>query len=109
MMTITLFALLGDDIKLAFFTQKDDNVFNWLCVACMILFTIEIVLTTIAKPRSYLGSFLFWLDVVSTVSLLVDLTWVMDYLTGIPEQGGDMIQMARLGRTARMGSKAGRI
>ena len=90
MMFITLFALLGDDIKLACFTKEADEAFNWICLACMTLFTVEIILTCIAKPRSYCKSFLFWLDIVSTISLLADLTWIMDEITGIG-QSGDMI------------------
>lgn len=47
----------------------------------MALFAIELVLTSIAKP-DYFNSFYFWLDVVSTLSLLTDIGWVWDELVG---------------------------
>ena len=47
----------------------------------MALFAIELVLTSIAKP-DYFNSFYYWLDVVSTLSLLTDIGWVWDELVG---------------------------
>ena len=52
----------------------------------------------------YWLGFFFILDVVSTITLLLDLTWVNDALAG----NGDSSSL-RSGRTARIGAKAARM
>ena len=47
----------------------------------MILFFIEIVLSSIAK-EDYFNSFYFWLDLISTVSLITDIGWIWDEIIG---------------------------
>jgi len=43
----------------------------------MALFTIELGLSSFAQEE-YFGSFFFWLDLISTVSLLTDIEQFMD-------------------------------
>lgn len=43
------------------------------------MFTIEIILSIICK-KGYFNSFFFWLDLISTITLILDLTWVSDKL-----------------------------
>ena len=50
----------------------------------MFAFTFEIIFSSIAKPK-YFNGFFFWLDVISTLSLLLDIGWVTSALFG----GGD--------------------
>lgn len=45
------------------------------------------------------------MDVISTLSLLLDLTWVSDVVVG----DGEDLDKLRSGRTARIGAKAGRV
>ena len=48
MTIVTLYALFGDDIKLAFFTKPADEVFNIITTIALGLFTIEITLNAIS-------------------------------------------------------------
>ena len=74
-MTIsTVFALFGDDIRLASAPAAADNSFSNVSFAVLILYTVELLLNVLAKPN-YLWSFYFWLDLVSTASLIVDVGW----------------------------------
>ncbi len=59
-------------------------------------------------------SFYFWLDIISTVSLLIDLTWVFDSLVDendseSTEVPGSFRIISKTGRGARLGSRAGRL
>ena len=81
MTIITLYALFGDDIRLLAFTKTADDAFYVITSACLGFFTIEIVLASIAKDDYFL-SFYFWLDVISTLSLITDIGWVWDEIVG---------------------------
>ena len=75
------------------------------------LFTIEIVVHSLAQPN-YFNSFFFWLDFVSTCSLIMDIGWFWDNVVGTTDTvdtAEQASQLARAGRGARLGSKAGRI
>lgn len=105
-LVLTLFALLGDDIRLMFTDKSFDTVYSALTVVCIVAFSIEIVVNSIGKD-DYLFGFFFILDIVSTGTLLLDLDWVSTALFGDGES--DDLDQTRSGRTARVGSKAGRV
>ena len=56
-------------------------VFYVLTIISMSLFMIELILGSIAKEDYFLG-FYFWLDLVSTVSLIFDIGWFWDAILG---------------------------
>ena len=72
MFLITIYALIGDDIRLLAFSKDADEVFMWLNIVTLTLFTIELILSSIGA-KGYLGSFFFWLDLLSTVSIITDI------------------------------------
>jgi hypothetical protein len=72
MTIITIYALIGEDIKLISCTKKCDAVFSNFNILAMALFGIELVLNSIAVTDYFLG-FYFWLDFVSTLSILMDI------------------------------------
>ncbi len=57
-------------------TDKDGDLVFWvLNIVAMLAFTLEIVVASLVKP-DYFNGFFFWLDVISTLSLLLDIGWV---------------------------------
>lgn len=112
MTIVTIYALFGDDIRLAFFTKEADDVFFAMTFVSMILFFVELVLSSIAK-EDYFNSFYFWLDLVSTISLITDIGWIWDEIIGTTDYQASSAEqassLARAGRGARIGTKAGRI
>ena len=111
MTVLTIYALFGDDIRLAATDKDSDNVFYSLSVVCLFFFTLEIVLGCVAK-EGYLLSFFFWLDVIATLSLIPDIGWIWDEIIGESASGNDATQaskIARAGRASRAGTRAGRI
>ena len=115
MMIVTIYSLFCDDIRLLAFTLKDDPTFTVLTSIALCLFTIEISLGAIGSD-GYAYSFFFWLDIVSTVSLITDIQPIMDHIVGNSQQAiknedeeRETGELARASRGARMGTKAGRI
>ena len=72
---LIIFALFADDFRIILFPKSVDDLFNSLTIFCMICFSFEIFLSIMIKP-DYFNSFFFWLDTLSTITLLFDLTWV---------------------------------
>jgi len=106
MTIVTLYALFGDDFRMLFFSSAADNTFNILTTISLVSFSIELILSCIAKDEYFLG-FYFWLDLVSTASLIMDIGWVMDRKG--KTKATKATSLARAGRGARIGTKAGRI
>jgi len=73
--SLIMYALFGTDLNFYFFTKEQDFVFDILTFISLGVFTLEIVLSIISK-KSYLFSFFFWLDLLSTLTLVLDLSWV---------------------------------
>ena len=67
---------------LAFDKNKDDYFYGVTLVS-MILFLVEIILASIAV-EDYIFSFFFWLDLISTLSMIPDCGWIW-----FPIVGGD--------------------
>lgn len=101
---ITIYALVGEDLRMASYTSKyDDLYFNIVTIVALNLFSFEMVCSCIGKDDYFL-SFFFFLDLVATSSLLLDITWVYEVLI----LGGDT-SVARAGRMSRVGTRAGRV
>jgi len=105
---LTVYALIGDDVRLMATDKPDDNIFTAITIICMVVFTVEIVLSSLGKDDYFLG-FFFVLDIVSTVSLVMDLQYVQDWLSGLTEGEEGEVDNARASRTAKIGARLGRI
>lgn len=80
MAILTLYALFGDDIRLIGVSKKHDGLFYTVSSITLCFFLIEIVLLSLAKPNYFLG-FYFWLDLISSLSLVFDIGWIWDLAT----------------------------
>merc|ERR1719316_837724 len=115
---ITIWALFGEDIRIARSLAEADIVYMYLTIVCLLMFSIEITVSCIGKP-DFPWSFFFYLDVVATSSMLFDIKPVMDFLVSLfagdedeAEDGGGESQagqQAKAGRAGRAGAKAGRV
>lgn len=116
---LTIYALFGDDIRLLFTSKPADPIFDMITVACMVTFGIEILVCSVGKAE-YLFGFFFYLDLVSTVTLILDITDISEDLFGdsISKEGQDgsdaggaqdSAEASRAARMSRAGTKAGRV
>lgn len=75
MTLLTIYALFFDDIRIISFPKSADEVFFTLTLIVMITFTLEIIVSSYANPK-YLFSFFFWLDIISTLSMIPECGWI---------------------------------
>lgn len=102
----TVFALFGDDIRLAATDRPSDIYFDVGNSIVIVLFIFEIYVTCKVR-KHFLFSFFFWLDLVSTLTLILDITFVSALLYTDP--AASTLSFASVGRAGRVGTKAGRI
>lgn len=81
MAIITVYALFGDDVRLVATNKGADPVFYILTIFCLLCFTVEILMASIATPEFFMG-FYFWLDTIATISLIADIGWIWDLIVG---------------------------
>jgi len=84
MTIVTLYALIGDDLRLIYAPKTYDYIFQNLTIVSLFLFGIELCLSSFGY-EAYLNSFFFWLDLVSTASLLTDIEIFMNWISGSEE------------------------
>jgi len=75
----TLFALFGDDFRLWFFQKWVDPYFYGLLCAAFVVFGLEVLLNSCVLD-DFKYSFFFWLDLVATLSLIVDIEWLTELI-----------------------------
>ena len=109
MVILTLYALFGDDVRLAFYDVDSDQVFFTLSILAMIMFLIEMALQFYFRLE-YRWGFYFVLDVLSTASMLPDTNLLTELIVDAGEGGGDTATSSmKAGKTSRAGAKAGRV
>eukprot|EP00928_Gymnodinium_smaydae_P006338 TRINITY_DN12237_c0_g3_i1.p1 TRINITY_DN12237_c0_g3~~TRINITY_DN12237_c0_g3_i1.p1 ORF type:complete len:1015 (+),score=183.25 TRINITY_DN12237_c0_g3_i1:92-3136(+) len=116
MTCLTVFVLVGDDFRLIFTEASSDYIFNWLTAGCLLLFTMEMVLYSLAK-EAYIFSFWFFCDLFATGSLILDFTFVADVVMNVQDDidfdssvqlrggGADKADYARATRSGRVGAR----
>ena len=109
---VTLYALFGDDLRLLAYTKESDPVFYAMSFIALVIFVIEIFVSVYAR-KDYLWGFIFWLDVISTLSLIPDIAWLWIPLlqslgddTSGTEENNDMLNASR---ATRAGTRATRM
>lgn len=105
--SLTVYALFGDDFRVAFTEKPADPVFYVISIIALLFFIFELVVNFVYK-KEYRFGFYFTLDFFATLSLIPDIGWIWDAIVGT---GSDQNQAEALkaGRASRAGSKAGRI
>jgi len=85
MSVVTLYTLFLDDIRTIFIGKDKDDIFFGITLLCFVIFMIEIIVGATCR-RVYFLTFFFWLDLISTLSMLPDIGWFWDIVIG--DSGG---------------------
>jgi hypothetical protein len=103
MSLITVYSLFFDDIRSLAFTVAADDICYGVTCFCFVAFAVEIFFASISR-EGYFLSFFFWLDVVSTLSMIPDIGWVWDLMIGGggSSQAGNAAQLAKTSRAGRV-------
>jgi Ion transport protein len=97
MTLITIYSLFFDDVRVLAFEPDADSGFYGITSFCMAAFLIEIFLAALVK-EDYFLTFFFWLDLVSTISMIPDIGWIWNLITG---GGGKSANVASISKTSR--------
>eukprot|EP00927_Polykrikos_kofoidii_P065350 TRINITY_DN61109_c0_g1_i1.p1 TRINITY_DN61109_c0_g1~~TRINITY_DN61109_c0_g1_i1.p1 ORF type:complete len:1150 (+),score=181.25 TRINITY_DN61109_c0_g1_i1:253-3702(+) len=111
MFTLTIYVLFGDDVRLWLFVRTADKVFDVFTGCCLVLFTFEIIALSVVVD-DYVFSFFFILDIIATLSLILDLTMIWEILTAMEGGSFDLAnqsEYARAGRSSRVGTRVARV
>ena len=108
----TIYALLGDDLRLLLFTKPSDPFFIGLNVLTLCFFITELVISSVVI-KSYFLNFFFWLDLIAALSIITDIEPIWNVIIGI-EDSDEPLDEDNLGlrggqRGARLSTKAGRM
>jgi len=98
---VTIYSLFFDDIRVLGTEKETDGVFYALTLIAMTLFIVEIVLASIVKDDYFLG-FFFWLDVVSTITMIPDCGWIWTAVTGGNASSNKTTDIAKTTRAGRI-------
>lgn len=74
---LVIYALYADDFRTIFAPKESDIIFDVMTVICMIGFISDILGSVMVKV-GYLNSFFFYLDILSTLTLFFDITYVYE-------------------------------
>jgi hypothetical protein len=88
MTVVTIYALFGDDVRMLAFSKDADTTFFAVSTFALVCFALELGLSCWAKP-GYTFSFYFWLDLIATISLIPDIGFLWDPMTGADEEESD--------------------
>ena len=81
MLVVTIYALFFDDCRIIFLPPSADLTCDWVTLICILLYTIELVLASIAID-GYFFSFFFWLDLVAALSMIPDVGFLVSAYEG---------------------------
>ena len=112
MTLLTVYALVGDDLRLSSTDHPADPTFYVWSIIALLAFAFEFWAFSTVDP-DYAWSFYFYLDFLATISLIPDIGWLWHPIMGMEDAGsggdgggGDALAAAKSSRAA---TKAGRI
>jgi class 3 adenylate cyclase len=101
----TLYALFAFDLNAAVGEKSSDGVIDQVTLVVLIIFLIELLFSLICVP-GYI-QFFFWLDLIASISLYLEIGFLVQMG---PEIGdADNFALAKAGRAAKAGARAGRL
>lgn len=71
LLIVTLYSLFADDYRILASGKQVDVIYDVFVIICLVTFSVEILIAAIWKPL-YVKSYYFYLDIISTASLILD-------------------------------------
>jgi hypothetical protein len=100
MIAVTVFALFGDDLKTLLFPKSVDIYFDVLTLLAIVLFAVEVILTSI-YTQNYFCGFFFWMDVIAPLAMVFEVGLIFS-LSKPCEDALDILQITRVATVTRI-------
>jgi hypothetical protein len=104
---LTVYSLFFDDFRTALFDPSVDIFYDVIGLIILGVFTLEIILSSCLIDNYFL-SFFFFLDIVSTASIVFDVNFLSDQIFGT-ENSSSLTQLAAQSKASRAATRAVRI
>ncbi len=104
---LTIYSLFFDDFRTALFDANSDIYYDLGGLIILGIFTLEIFLSSIFLDHYFL-SFFFFLDIISTASMIFDVNFLSDLIFGT-ENSSSLTQLAAQSKASRAATRAVRI
>ena len=106
---LTVYILFADDIRVVAFSATADDYFYSLATTCICFFSLETAISFYSRP-AYRFSFYFYLDCLSTLSLLADIGWIWERLmTSFSSDSEQNRRMQAAGKMSRASTQTPRV
>ena len=114
MMLATIYALFASDLSLVAGNVDSDNTVDAVSFLVLVMFIGEMCSSAICIPK-YMH-FYFWLDLAATISLFLEIDFLLQWVSGGGGQDGnyddggtDQLSLAKASRAAKIGARAARL
>jgi hypothetical protein len=77
---LTIFVLFGSDFEILFSDASSGLGFDIGRIITMTVFIVEVLISSFSK-KNYVASFFFFLDIFSTLTIILDLNWIKNDLS----------------------------
>lgn len=113
MSLLTIYILFADDIKILTTDAYADVPFSISYIILMIIFLIELIMSAIAVDNYFLH-FFFWLDLISVITILLDIHWFYNFFVnsiagGKGKQAKSISSIVKAGKSAKVAARAVRV
>jgi len=98
---VTFYALFADDIRILLLPKEADMTMDVLTLLAITLYLIELVLGVNCVDK-YFGSFFFWVDFVSLLSMIPDVSFFLDAFEDGIGGASDGADIAKTGRASKV-------
>ena len=107
---LTIYSIFAIDIQKSFFGQSEAYIFGYVHIVAIIIFLADMVLSWLCK-HDYKWSFYFWIDVISNTSMVMEITWVDNFLTENSNLPGvlTIAKVVKASRLSRIGGRAAKV
>ncbi len=102
-MVLSFYSLFANDLKLLYAPASSDPVFSGIAIFIMMIFISEIILTTLMDEH-YICSLYFFVDSVSTLTILLDISWISNNFNDVSSK-----VIAQIGRGGRLAARSIRL
>lgn len=103
---LMLSLFLSDSWTLGNAPDSDNEALYSILIAIIIIFTFETTILTFVQSGYYL-SFFFWMDIVGTLSIFLDVGWIASLF--LPSSSNATGSILRATRAAKLGARYGRL
>uniref|UniRef100_A0A7S1IC17 C2 domain-containing protein n=1 Tax=Eutreptiella gymnastica TaxID=73025 RepID=A0A7S1IC17_9EUGL len=103
---VTIISVVGDDLVILALPKASDKPYLAISFVCWCVFVLDACLSSVAYRLGYILSIFFFLDLISTLSMIPQ---VIELFTGLKYELAGSLAIARVGRIAKFCARVGKI